>query len=68
MLVLSRKKLERVVLDISELVPGAKPMEVLVTEIRGDKVRLAFDADKRIKIVRAELCESTEKEPSAIGA
>lgn len=54
MLILSRKKNESVVID-GEIV-------ITVVEVRGDKVRLGFDAPKNIKIHRVEVAESIEQE------
>lgn len=58
MLVLSRKKNEKIVI----LDPTTKlPLAVLtVAEIRGDKVRIGIDADKSIPIFRDELYEATK--------
>lgn len=50
MLVLSRKFSETV---------RVGPVEIIVVEIRGDKVRLGFDAPRSIAVVRSEL-ESEE--------
>jgi carbon storage regulator len=47
MLVLSRKRGEQVVID--------GPCVVSLVEIRGDKVRLGFDADRSVKIDRREV-------------
>lgn len=54
MLILSRKKNESVVID------GG--IVITVVEVRGDKVRLGFDAPKNIKIHRVEVAESIEQE------
>jgi carbon storage regulator len=47
MLVLSRKSGEQVVLG--------NGITLTVVEVRGDRVRLAFDAPDQIRILRAEL-------------
>ena len=47
MLVLSRKESEQVVID--------DRIVVTVVEIRGDKVRLGFDAERDVEIHRAEI-------------
>ena len=57
MLVLSRKAGETIIIDNNVV------LEVL--EIRGDKVRLGFTADKKIPIVRSEVLERKEKENAA---
>lgn len=51
MLVLSRKKNEKIVIPLGEL--GV--IEVVVVEIRGDKVRLGFQAPKDIPVHREEV-------------
>lgn len=55
MLVLSRHKDERVVI-------GDGLIEVVVVEIRGDKVRLGFNAPKDISIHRSEVQDSINRE------
>ena len=53
MLVLSRKPGEQVVLD--------NGITLTVVEVRGDRVRLAFDAPDQVRILRAELaCRQAE--------
>lgn len=47
MLVLSRKKNERIIIGDN--------IEVMVIEIRGDRVRLAIDAPREIEIHRLEV-------------
>jgi len=51
MLVLSRRKNERIVFDV----PGYPPLEVCVVEIRGDKVRLGIQAPQEIGVDRSEI-------------
>jgi carbon storage regulator len=50
-LVLSRKLSEKIVIN--------KDIIITVVEIRGDKIRLGFDAPKEIHIVRSELLDPT---------
>lgn len=52
-LVLSRQRNESVVITA----PRGKQIVVTVVEIRGDKVRLGFEADKSIEINRNEVQE-----------
>lgn len=52
MLVLSRKKNERV----RQMINGV-PVWVTITEIRGDKVRLGFEAPTEVEILRGELID-----------
>jgi len=54
MLVLSRKRDERVVINGN--------IEVTVVEIRGDRVRLGFDAPKEIEIHRREVQDAIYRE------
>lgn len=63
MLVLSRKRDETVVLSID----GVFVAEVSVVAIRGDKVRLGFEAPEHVTIHRQEVHESIETK-KGIGA
>lgn len=56
MLVLSRKYSEAVVVN--------GPCRISVVEIRGDKVRLGFEADPAVTIHREEVAKQIEKEES----
>lgn len=51
MLVLSRKKSEKIVVEV----PGYPPVAIIVVEIRGDKVRIGVEADKQINVNREEI-------------
>ena len=51
-LVLTRGKLQTVIIDA-----GDETIEVIVAEIRGDKVKLAFSASKNVQINRPEIRE-----------
>ncbi len=55
-LVLTRGKLQTVVIDA-----GDETIEVIVAEIRGDKVKLAFSASKNVQINRPEIREKKLK-------
>jgi carbon storage regulator len=67
MLVLSRHRDESVLTDLSKLIPLirsnpdelalilSKPIEVMVVDIRGDKVRLGFEAHSMIPVHRDEV-------------
>lgn len=50
MLVLSRKKNERIIIN--------NDIEILVVEIRGDKVRLGIEAPKEVPVHRREVYEA----------
>jgi carbon storage regulator len=54
MLVLSRKKNEGIVFD--------GPGRVIVVEIRGDKVRLGFEAERSVTVHRQEVADAIERE------
>ena len=55
MLVLSRKQSQRIVLpDLG--------ITVVVVRITGDKVRLGFEADQSIRVLREELLTDEDKE------
>jgi carbon storage regulator CsrA len=75
MLVLSRKKSETIVFNLSALVAMLeegrleqvkeamrKPIEVMVVDLRGDKARLGFKADKNIEVHREEIHLKIQKE------
>jgi carbon storage regulator len=55
MLVLSRKKGQRVVI-------GDNAIVVMVVEILGDKVRLGFEADRNVDIHREEVKQDIDRE------
>jgi len=57
MLVLSRKKNQKVVIDNGTVV-------VTVVEVRGDKVRLGIDAPRGIDVHRAEVQDAIDREKS----
>jgi len=52
LLVLTRKRLETIVIDC-----GNETIEVMVSEIRGDKVRLAIRASEKVQVNRSEIRE-----------
>jgi carbon storage regulator len=54
MLVLSRKKNESIVIESAD-----GPINLIVVEIRGDKVRLGFEAAPEIVILRSELIDGS---------
>jgi carbon storage regulator len=63
MLVLSRKKNESVVIQIPPELATGPGMEIklCVVEIRGDKVRLGFEAPKAVPIHRQEVADVIKK-------
>ena len=56
MLVLTRQRDEAIIID-----HPAGPIEITVVDIRGDKVRLGFDADRSIRINRKEILEENHE-------
>ena len=60
-LVISRKKNQKVRLRLPDTVVRNRDIWLTVAEIRGDKVRLAINADKGILIARDELLEEKER-------
>lgn len=57
MLVLSRKKYESIVIG-----EGPNRIEVMVVEIRGDKVRLGVEAPKEVPVHRKKVHEVIQRE------
>ena len=54
MLVLSRRKLESIVIN--------NDIKITVVDIRGDKVRLGVDAPKEIPVHRSEVHDAMQRE------
>ena len=57
MLVLSRKKDERIFIG-----EGPERIELVVVEIRGDKVRLGVEAPRHVPVHREEVARAIERE------
>jgi carbon storage regulator len=60
MLTLSRKETESVVIDLRAW--GLGLIKVMNVQMRGDKVRIGFEAAKEIPVHRREVFEAIERE------
>jgi carbon storage regulator len=60
MLVLSRKKNESIVVD--------NDITIVIVEIRGDKVRLGFEAPKEVPVHRREVFDAIRRSEAAEAA
>ena len=58
MLVLTRRTNERVIITL----PDGATIQILLCEVRGDKVRIGFEAPRQIKINRLEVQESIDRD------
>jgi len=59
MLVLSRKKNEKIVIG-----EGAEKVTLVIVEIRGDKVRLGVEAPKELPVHRQEVYDAIHRKAS----
>lgn len=57
MLVLSRKMLEQIVVDV-----GGTIIQITVVDIRGDKTRIGIDAPKDVPVHRREIYDAIQRE------
>jgi len=60
MLVLTRRKKEEILIG--------EDIRIVVTEIRGDKVRIAIDAPKNVAVHRREIYDLIQKEKTVESA
>jgi carbon storage regulator len=56
MLVLTRKKNEKIVIG-----EGENQVTITVVDIRGDKIRIGVEAEKRVPVHRQEVWDSIHK-------
>lgn len=56
MLCLNRRKHESIILTIGDV-----RIEVYVSNVRGNNVRLSFDAPREVKIMRKEIQDAIDK-------
>jgi carbon storage regulator len=61
MLVLSRQRDESIIV----ILPGGEEIELIVVDIRGDKVRLGINASKDIHVHRKEVWQAIKRENRA---
>ncbi|MEG2770062.1 MAG: carbon storage regulator [Oscillospiraceae bacterium] len=64
MLILSRKLGESIIIKLPD---SDREIEIMISEISGDKVKVGINADKEIKILRKELVQTTEVNIEATG-
>lgn len=65
MLVIKRKTNESILIgDNNVLLSG--PIEIIVSEISGDKVKIAINAPNDVKIIRKEIKETLEFNQNAV--
>ena len=60
MLVLTRQKEQKIIIEI-----GGQCMTITVADVRGDKIRLGFDAPANFKIYRQEIYDAVLEENRA---
>jgi len=62
MLILTRHVVESIIIPLDQITVKNGCIEIVVVEIRGDKVRLGFNADKSIAIHRKEVYETIQRQ------
>jgi carbon storage regulator len=66
MLVLSRVRNEKIVIPVKLLDPAGNPveaeLEIMVVEVRGEKVRLGVEAPHFVPVHREEVWEAIKRE------
>ncbi len=65
MLVIKRKTNESILIGDNN-VSLSEPIEVIISEISGDKVKIAINAPNDVKIIRKELKETLEFNKNAV--
>lgn len=61
MLVLSRHINEKIIIPINEIKVMDGNIEIVIVEIRGDKVRLGFAANSSVPIYREEVYKAIQR-------
>lgn len=65
MLVLSRRKSQKIICTVPEGIPAGSKIIITIVEIRGDKVRIGIDADRTVQVHRAEVQRLIDAEAAA---
>ncbi len=65
MLVIKRKTNESILIGDNN-VSLSEPIEIIISEISGDKVKIAINAPNDVKIIRKELKETLEFNKNAV--
>ncbi len=65
MLIIKRKKNESILIGDSN-VSLSEPIEIIISEISGDKVKIAINAPNDVRIIRKEIKETSEFNKNAV--
>lgn len=65
MLIIKRKKNESILIGDNN-VSLSEPIEIIISEISGDKVKIAINAPSDVRIIRKEIKETLEFNKNAV--
>ena len=65
MLIIKRKKNESILIG-EKNVTLSEPIEIIISEISGDKVKIAINAPSDVRIIRKEIKETTDYNKNAV--
>lgn len=65
MLIIKRKKNESILIGDSNI-SLSEPIEIIISEISGDKVKIAINAPNDVRIIRKEIKETSEFNKNAV--
>lgn len=65
MLIIKRKTKESILIGESN-VTLSEPIEIIISEISGDKVKIAINAPSNVRIIRKEIKETLEFNKNAV--
>lgn len=65
MLIIKRKKNESILIGDNN-VSLSEPIEIIISEISGDKVKIAINAPSDVRIIRKEIKETSEFNKNAV--